>query len=89
MSAPDTSLKKQKRRHVGPIVGITAALIFVGLLFLGYLTYVADTDPSEPAVVETGPEGAMPAEGVPARPLADPDPAPQVIESEPEPLPAD
>ena len=36
MSAPDTNLDKQKRRHWGPIFGITAALAVAGALFLTF-----------------------------------------------------
>jgi len=36
MSAPQTNVERQKRRHKGPIVGISAGLAFVVLLVLGY-----------------------------------------------------
>lgn len=35
MSAPDTNVEIQRRRHRGPIIGITAGLVFVLLLTLG------------------------------------------------------
>ena len=88
MTPPDSNLDKQKKRHRGPLWGIAAVLVLVALLFLGYLTYVADTDPPEepPADAETLPEGeGMPAEGAPVTPQDDPDGAPQVIEEEPTP----
>lgn len=50
MSAPDTNIDKQTRRHKGPLIGIISALVIAGLLFLAFLTWVADG----------------PAEGVPA-----------------------
>lgn len=35
MSAPDTDLNKQVRRHRGPIYGITLGLIFVAIVTIG------------------------------------------------------
>lgn len=50
MSAPDTNLDKQKRRHAGPLGGIRLSLIVVALLFAGFLAWTfAQSD---------GPEGA-------------------------------
>jgi hypothetical protein len=34
MSPPDTNLDKQRRRHRGPIWGITAGLVFVAIVAL-------------------------------------------------------
>lgn len=88
MTPPDSNLDKQKKRHRGPLLGIAAVLVFVGLLFLGYMTYLVDTDtPEEPtATEETLPDGeGIPAEGAPVTPMDDPDGAPQVIEQEPTP----
>lgn len=39
MSAPDTNLEKQKRRHKGPLGGIRLALLFAALLFVGFLIW--------------------------------------------------
>ena len=41
MSAPDTNLDKQKRRHAGPIIGITAGIIFVAIILGAYLLFIA------------------------------------------------
>ncbi|TNF20760.1 MAG: hypothetical protein EP318_09705 [Rhodobacteraceae bacterium] len=50
MSAPDTNLEKQKRRHKGPLAGIKLGLAVVALLFAGFLVWTfAQSD---------GPEGA-------------------------------
>ncbi len=46
MSAPDTNIEKQARRHKGPLVGIIGAVIVAGLLFIAFLTWVAD-EPDE------------------------------------------
>lgn len=51
MSAPDTNLEKQKRRHIGPLLGMGLAVLFVIGLFLGYLFLLADesSQPDTPA----------------------------------------
>ncbi len=43
MSAPNTNVEKQKKNHVGPLVGIAAAVIFgVGIIFYWYAADVSD-----------------------------------------------
>ncbi len=65
MSAPQTNVERQKRRHWGPIVGITVALAFAA--FLGISNFwQATTD--EDAGRATQPETAIPA----TEPMADP-----------------
>ena len=44
MSAPDTNVEKQTRRHAGPIIGIAAGLVFVGVILVAYLFFVASPD---------------------------------------------
>lgn len=71
MSAPDTNLKKQKRRHRGPIIGITAVLVVVAVLLLWMFSRTV-SDAPEPAA-ESGPaEEAVtaPVEGEAAEPQA-------------------
>ena len=41
MSAPQTNIEKQQRRHVGPLVGITACLIFAGVIYLAFTFFMA------------------------------------------------
>lgn len=41
MSAPDTNIDTQKRRHRGPLTGLTLALIGVAALFLAWLGWIA------------------------------------------------
>ena len=89
MSASKTNLEKQKRRHVGPLVGITLALLVAGLLFFGYMVYTADNDETPPPQAQTDEPSTRPATGAPATPLDDPQPAPSVIEPAPGPEPAD
>jgi len=83
MSAPDTRLEKQKKRHRGPLVGIALALLVAGGLFVAYLGYTAQTD--TPTAVDPVPATPLPAEGAPVTPLADPDSAPSVIDETPAP----
>lgn len=40
MSAPDTNVEKQAKRHKGPLLGIIAGIIVVGLMFLGLIFWV-------------------------------------------------
>lgn len=39
MSAPQTNLEKQERRHWGPLTGIALGLAFVVVLFVGWLIW--------------------------------------------------
>ncbi|MCC5970587.1 MAG: hypothetical protein JJU15_11580 [Pararhodobacter sp.] len=86
MSASKTNLQKQKRRHAGPLIGISLALAVGTVLFLGFLAYNADTeDEAAPPQAQTEEPSARPAVGAPATPMDDPDPAPSVVEPTPEP----
>ena len=67
MSAPESGLKKQKRRHWGPLAGIAAVLVFVVLMFLWVTGGTEDADlapegqrPAAPSPEAAGPEGATP-----------------------------
>lgn len=42
MSASDTDLERQARRHRPALIGIAAALGLAGLLFLGYVTLLSE-----------------------------------------------
>ena len=70
MSAPQTNLEKQKRWHRGPLVGMAAGIIFVGVMFL-WLTGAFSPVPDETPIPVDGvtaplAEGATaPAEAVP------------------------
>jgi hypothetical protein len=41
MSAPQTNIERQKRRHAGPLLGMLAGVGFVALLFIGYVGYLS------------------------------------------------
>lgn len=46
MSAPETNIERQKRRHWGPLIGIAAVIIFavlIGIYYLGYLSFEGNT----------------------------------------------
>lgn len=46
MSAPQTNIERQKRRHRGPLIGIIAGLVFVAVLFFFFLGDTATPDDS-------------------------------------------
>ncbi len=49
MSAPDTNIEKQKRRHKGPLIGLVVAILALGLIF-GYSTLIGnDAQAVDPA----------------------------------------
>lgn len=41
MSASETNIDKQVKRHRGPLYGIAAVLAFAGILFAGFLIWTA------------------------------------------------
>ncbi|TGD64007.1 hypothetical protein EYC08_11270 [Tabrizicola sp. WMC-M-20] len=46
MSAPQTNIDKQKRRHRGPLLGMIVVVIAVGIGFVWWLGYeAAESDP--------------------------------------------
>ena len=51
MSAPDTNVQKQTRRHKFPLVVIGLAIAFGAVMFLSILSSAADDDPA----AENGP----------------------------------
>ncbi len=86
MSAPQTNLEVQKRRHIVPLIGIAAAALF-GVLILVYWLYeeVEQADP-QPAgeTIETPATTSPPAVTEPA-PTADPGTQPTPLAPEPAP----
>jgi hypothetical protein len=42
MSAPDTNLDKQKKRHWGPLVGMGAGIALAAVLIVAFLVFMAD-----------------------------------------------
>ncbi len=42
MSAPETNVETQKKRHRGPLVGILAAVLLVAAVFVAFLAWTAD-----------------------------------------------
>ena len=87
MSAPDTDVEKQAKRHAGPIIGIGAGLAFVAILLVAYIFYVSspaddtpDNTPTGEAVVTDGnatvtPEDAENEPGAETLPDAGTEPA--------------
>ena len=70
MSAPDTNIEKQKERHKAPLFGMSAAVLWSGILLVGLIIWVTmqGNDPSDdqanPALTAT--EGAPVTESAPA-----------------------
>lgn len=63
MSSPDTNLKKQKRRHRGPLIGMAVVAVFaIGLIlfWIGEVFVTAPGPESEPA--EAASEQVSPTE---------------------------
>ncbi len=42
MSAPETNVETQKKRHRGPLIGILAAVLLVAAVFVAFLAWTAD-----------------------------------------------
>lgn len=70
MSAPDTNLDRQKRRHRFALIAIAAAVVFGLLVFLGATNEAVDDVAAPPA--ETDPVTAVPTEADPNVSLAPP-----------------
>jgi hypothetical protein len=41
MSASETNIDKQAKRHRGPLIGMIIALVWAGALFIGFLLWTA------------------------------------------------
>ncbi|TVR48807.1 MAG: hypothetical protein EA386_03865 [Rhodobacteraceae bacterium] len=87
MTAPDTNVKKQAKKHKAPLIGMAVAggVALVLLLWLGsqYVTVTPDENADPPAAAEE-PAG-LPAEGDVSAPTEDGTSTPQVIEEQPTP----
>jgi hypothetical protein len=52
MSAPDTNLKKQEKRHAGPLIGMAGGLLLAAILLFALITYQVDpVEDGEPEAV--------------------------------------
>ena len=71
MSAPNTNIEKQARRHRGPLIGMALAAVF-GVLMIVYWLFQesAQSDPSAPpepeGQVQEAPTSAAPVTPAPA-----------------------
>lgn len=85
MSAPDTNLNKQAKRHRGPLLGIIAAVVVAGILLLWLLTdtFSDTTGGTDDTTTQQIDSGGIPAEGAPSTSMGTGTDAPQVIESQP------
>jgi len=77
MTAPDTNINTQKRRHRGPLVGIAAAGIFVVLLivFLPYGDDAETTGDTPQGVSSQNEAQGLSGQGTGAGALRNPEPA--------------
>jgi hypothetical protein len=62
MSAPQTNIEKQKHWHRGPLVGMAAGILFVGLMFLWLTGSLGPDEPDAPVATEQG--GVPTVEGI-------------------------
>ncbi|SEN08074.1 hypothetical protein SAMN05216227_100750 [Pseudorhodobacter antarcticus] len=62
MSAPNTNIERQKRRHKGPLLGLAALLIAVSLIFVLFLGNETSPDTS---LLGEGAAGTVPADVTP------------------------
>jgi cytoskeletal protein RodZ len=58
MSAPDTNLDKQSKRHKGPLLGFAAALLWAAILLVGFLIWTADKS-DEPSALDDAAMGTV------------------------------
>jgi hypothetical protein len=71
MSAPQTNIEKQKKRHKGPLIGMALAVVFgVGLIFFWLMDEAADgqspLDPEPASEATTAPQaGTAPTGNTP------------------------
>lgn len=70
MSAPDTNIRKQKRRHGPLLVGMIAAVAIAGLAFLAWLA-LAPGEVATPGNQATGMTGQSAVPGVAAEDSAE------------------
>lgn len=58
MAPHDTNTPRQVRRHIGPLIGISAVLIFVAVLFLLFIGRSTEGIEEKEGVVEERPAEA-------------------------------
>jgi hypothetical protein len=86
MSAPQTDIERQKRRHVVPLIGIGAVTLFAVLLIVYWLfEEVAASDPPSQEDEIEAPVSTTPPEAVTPAPAVDPGTQPAPLTPEPAP----
>ncbi len=63
MSAPNTDVENEERKHKPALLGIKGAMIFAGALLLGLVTWLSyqGNEPGEPAAHVDGRTGELDA----------------------------
>lgn len=86
MSAPDTNVERQKRRHIVPLIGIGIAAVF-GVVLIVYWIFeeVAASDPVTQDEVIEAPATAIPPEVTAPAPSAEPGTQPTPLAPAPAP----
>lgn len=70
MSAPRTNLEKQKRRHIGPLIGMAVVVLF-GVVLMVYWLFeeAAESDvPPQDETIESAPADTPPETTEPVSP---------------------
>ncbi|WP_299815034.1 hypothetical protein [uncultured Jannaschia sp.] len=72
MSAPNTNVEKQSRRHAGPIIGMAAGLAFVAIILVGYFFWVASPSTEEADTIDGNDAQIVDPQTVGDEPTVDP-----------------
>ncbi|MFO6463748.1 hypothetical protein [uncultured Jannaschia sp.] len=56
MSAPNTNLEKQEKRHAGPLIGIGAGVVLALVLLIAFIFFMGDAPGEGEADVVASPD---------------------------------
>jgi hypothetical protein len=80
MSAPQTNIDKQTKRHRGPLTGILVALGVASALLIGFVAYSSMTGTPDAPQTSSPIEQPLQPGAVPSTPQAETSPSPQIID---------
>ena len=74
MSAPDTNIETQEKRHKGPLSGMILAVLVAGVMFLGLILWQAwnGNNPGDDALGSDMPSAAQTTTDTGTAPLVEP-----------------